>query len=101
MGYNTVQQIRDLCGMSATVPTDAVIEQWQKLIGSMITQYKSGVGNGIAAVIEGNRISYIYWNMVHNNPKNLQAQQTFPIDPLSQGEKDMIDGVDSSTVWWE
>ena len=90
MGYNSIQQIRDLCGMSATLPTDAVIERWILLIDAMIEKYQPNPAADIAALIEGNRVAYLYYNMIHKNPKNLQAIQTFNIDPLSAAEKEML-----------
>jgi hypothetical protein len=94
-GYNTHSVIRQTLGMGDSLPEDDVITNWVNLIDGMIEQYKSSPSSEIAAIIEMNRLSSIYWELKKTNKQKLE------IAPLSQEEKDMLDDIEDRTVWWE
>ena len=85
----TEQEIRDICGMSATVPSSTVLTRWQTLIMAMIDRFNPSADADVADLIVTNRIGELFWNM-----KNLgtnQPQHKFNIDPLSDAEREMLD----------
>jgi len=94
MAYNTETQIRQICGMSTTKPSSAVITRWQLLIDAMITRFNPSPDADLAALIESNRISELWWDMKTSNNTPNQNQQTFIIQPLSDAEREMLDSDD-------
>jgi len=87
MAYNTTAQIRSYCNMAASTPPDATIERWQVLIDALIVQYNSSPDTSIAAIIEGNRIAYLYHNGRNPQP---QLGNISDIKPLTEAEKEML-----------
>lgn len=87
----TEQQIRDICGMSATVPSSTVITRWQTLINAMILRFNPSPDDDVADLILTNRIAELYWKMKQANRGPNQAEQRFMIEPLSDAERMMLD----------
>ncbi len=88
----TEKQIREICGMSDTVPSSPVITRWQTLINAMIMRFNPNPDTDVADLIITNRISELYWNMKQNRTANAQK---FIIEPLSDAEKEMLDNDDN------
>jgi len=92
MGYNTNAELRSIAGMSALVPTETVLNHWVSLIRYLISRYESNPDIEAAKIIEANRISTIYWNLKHSGE---DAQMKAGIEPLSDAEKELINGIDT------
>jgi len=91
MVYNTEQQIRDGCGMSATLPTSAVIARWQALTDAMIEAFQPAPTELIAARIELNRCKVLYASLKKSGDKGPQDISSAQIAPLSPTEKTELD----------
>lgn len=87
----TETQIREICGMSATVPSSSVITRWQTLIRAIIYKFNPDPDADVADLIITNRIGLLYWNMKQSSRGPNQAQQKFMIEPLSDAEKSLLD----------
>ncbi len=97
-GYNTHAELRAMSGMGASVPTDGVITHWVDMIDAMIERYIAAPNAEIAKIIEGNRISVLYWNLKHDKARN---EMSIAIGPLTTDEKEMLsEGNEDRSVWW-
>jgi len=98
MGYNSNSELRAIAGMSATVPSETVLNHWTSLIRYMILKYNTSPDEDIAKLIEANRVSIIYWNLKHGSET---SELKATIAALSIDEKEMLStGNEDRTVWW-